>query len=419
MTLRLNHACQAQNIFLHTLAEHGCAIGVISEPYRIPEGHPCWAKDDSKVVAITWRSVPYSPPCARVESKNGMVVVDWGRFTIIGVYISPNISLAAFEERLEDVANVMMRRPARSTIVAGDFNAKSTMWGSPRTDARGRATEGWAAQIGLILANTGTTATRIGRWSESVIDLTWVTPAALSKLKNWRVATELESLSDHRIISMEIEHIPSSAIKQIREQQKERPRWALKKLDEDLLRAATLIVKWIEDRDGAQDLEGKVNWLQKTMRSICDAAMPRTHQRTKVPAYWWNENIAELRRVTIKANRELSRARRSRNQVRLEVAWENRKRARKDLATAIRRAKTLAWEEALQELDNDPWGRPYKIVMEKLRPRTPPITQTLEPHFLINVMNALFPKEEMEEEPFRCGEAITWRDEYCVTRRNY
>lgn len=50
----------------------------------------------------------------------------------------------------------------------------------------------------------------MGRWGESVIDLTWITPAATRRLRSWRVATELESLSDHRIISMEIEYISPS-----------------------------------------------------------------------------------------------------------------------------------------------------------------------------------------------------------------
>lgn len=391
-------------------------MGVISEPYRIPEEHSCWAKDTSKVVAITWRNIPYSSPCTQTESKRGMVAVDWGQFTIIGVYASP---LAEYEERLEDIADVIKRRPNRLMIVAGDFNAKSVIWGSPRTDARGRLTERWAAQNRLTLANVETTSTRVGRWGESVIDLTWTTPTASRRLHNWRVATELESLSDHRIICMEMEHTPPTRMKEIREQQKNRPRWAIKKLDEDLLRAAVTTVKWMKDWKGAQDIAGKVDWLQKAMRSICDVAMPRMRQHSKIPAYWWSDNIAQLRRKAISANRELMRARRFQNPDRMDLAWENRKKARKELATAsvafLRKAKVQAWEEALQELGNDPWGRPYKIVMKRLRPRTPPITQVLEPQFLAKVLSTLFPAEESEEEPFQDRGRSIWREEYRVT----
>lgn len=177
---------------------------------------------------------------------------------------------------------------------------------------------------------------------------------------------------------MEVEHTSST---QIKEQQKNRPRWAIKKLNEDLLRAATVTVKWMEGWNEAKNITGKVDWLQKVMRSICDVAMPRTRQHSKIPTYWWSDNTAQLRRKAISANRELMRARRSQNLDRMELAWENRKKARKELASAIKKVKAQAWEEAeqlsktLQELNNDPWGRPYKIVMERLRSRTPPTTQ--------------------------------------------
>lgn len=49
----LNHACQAQNLFLHSLAECGGAIGMISEPYRVPKNHANWVSDDAGTAAIT------------------------------------------------------------------------------------------------------------------------------------------------------------------------------------------------------------------------------------------------------------------------------------------------------------------------------------------------------------------------------
>lgn len=61
----VNHACQVQNIFIHILAEQGCGVGIVSEPYRVPDGHPNWTSDAQKTVAITWRNIPYSPPCVR------------------------------------------------------------------------------------------------------------------------------------------------------------------------------------------------------------------------------------------------------------------------------------------------------------------------------------------------------------------
>lgn len=45
------------------------------------------------------------------------------------------------------------------------------------------------------------------------------------------------------------------------------------------------------------------------------------------------------------------------------------------LRSAVRIAKTASWEELIRDLDSDPWGRPYKIVMNKLRPWAPPLIE--------------------------------------------
>ncbi|KAK9731771.1 Endonuclease-reverse transcriptase [Popillia japonica] len=47
-------------------------------------------------------------------------------------------------------------------VIAGDFNSKSPMWGSPVTDIRGERGEylmEWAAELGLNAINVGDTPT--------------------------------------------------------------------------------------------------------------------------------------------------------------------------------------------------------------------------------------------------------------------
>lgn len=67
-----------------------------------------------------------------------MVIVDWGWYTLISVYISPNASMADFEKWLEDLTDCVSQRTAKPKIIA-DFNSKSQTWGSSRTDVRGKA----------------------------------------------------------------------------------------------------------------------------------------------------------------------------------------------------------------------------------------------------------------------------------------
>lgn len=271
----LNHACQAQSMFLHTMTEHGCAVGIIAEPYRIPEGTSNWASDDSKTVAITWRTTQDFPPCNKVGSKKGILVVDWGKYTIIGVYISPNTSLNEYEDWLENITNCLKRRPTRPTIIAGDFNAKSEMWGSRLTNSRGRVTERWAAQNGLILANTDSTSTCVRLQCEFVIVLTWANSKAARTIDSWRVAEEMEVLSDHKVIEICVSIFSPEMAKRMKERRAKEPRWAIKKMDEDRFAVAITAATWTTNWEEETQLQRKVKWLQETLTRACDVSMPK------------------------------------------------------------------------------------------------------------------------------------------------
>jgi hypothetical protein len=74
------------------------------------------------------------------------------------------------------------------------------------------------------------------------------------------------------------------------------------------------------------------------------------------------------------------------------------RKARRPLQRAIKEAKRRAWDELLTTLDSDPWGRPYRLVLNKLRPWAPPTTVNMDPQFLEEVVGALFPGAVNEEE---------------------
>ena len=49
-------------------------------------------------------------------------------------------------------------------------------------------------------------------------------------------------------------------------------------------------------------------------------------------------------------------------------------------------------KSVVKELNKEPWGKPYQIVMKKLRPKTLPTTITLEPRILDKIVGELFPE---------------------------
>lgn len=383
----------AQDLFLQTLAESGCTLGIAAEPNYIPEKHPCWVGDDLGSVAITWRWWQGAPVCALVEKGRRYVAVRWGPVAVVGVYLPPSGTLADFEEWLEDLEACVRRLQPLPILVAGDFNSWSRTWGSRRTGVRGRTLEEWAAALDLVLLNRGKTATCIRTQGESIIDLTWASPAAARMVRRWKVVTDLEHLSDHRyiLVQLEIPTIPGN--KRHRSEQ----RWTLRKLNEDALLASVTSAVWSRENENREESENQgeedplqeVQWLVTTMTNACDASMPRTKQRPRRSTYWWTEEIADLRREAIRHSRRVARCKG--NVTRRAEAIERYREARKSLRTAIKRSKAKAWEELLQTLEEDPWGRPYKIVLNKLRPAAPPITETLDPEFVGEVITTLFP----------------------------
>ncbi|KAA5557157.1 hypothetical protein F3G48_32875, partial [Pseudomonas aeruginosa] len=88
-------------------------------------------------VAIVMRQSAALPPLGMVARGSGYVVVRVHETVVIGVYFSPNRSLAEFERFLGGLEALVHRFESRPVILAGDLNAKCTVWGSPRTDSRG------------------------------------------------------------------------------------------------------------------------------------------------------------------------------------------------------------------------------------------------------------------------------------------
>jgi len=70
--------------------------------------------------------------------------------------------------------------------------------------------------------------------------------------------------------------------------------------------------------------------------------------------------------------RTFQRKRKKHGQAGSTVEEANAKKAKRELAHAIKRAKESAWRNLCDLVQKDTWGLPYKLVMDKLT-RPPPI----------------------------------------------
>ncbi|XP_076386337.1 uncharacterized protein LOC143264206 [Megachile rotundata] len=395
----VNHSARAQDLLIHTLDEWQASIGVVVDPYRIPVDRNDWFGDAEGLVAIVARNRQGFPTCTASAAGRGAVLVRWGDTAVVGVYAPPRWPLEQFEEFLDRVGSIVSACPSRGVLILGDFNAHAVEWGSSTTDPRGEAVLVWAAAHGLLLQNRGSVSTCVRPQGESVVDLTWASPVAARLVASWRVEEGVETLSDHRYVRVDI----SSDTRRRGGGRSGPRRWALRALDRDLAEAAALAACWPASPDQTvADVQGEAEWLRDTLHDICNVSMPRAAPRPRRAAYWWTPHIAELRKACVPLRRRYQRARRRRNRdpEREQDLWGVYREGVMALQLAIKESKDRAWDEFLGSLERDRWGRPYKLVMEKLRPWAPPVAETLDPQFLGSVVEALFPREE---HPTRTG----------------
>lgn len=222
-----------------------------------------------------------------------------------------------------------------------------------------------------------------------MIDVTFASPAAARRVFDWRVEQDVFSFNDHKYVTYRIRK-PSG-------RPRAEPRnmgWAVRHMDIDMFDACMTVAAWPSDNEGEQhpmDLETEVHDLRCGLWAACDASMPRRKLVKRRALHWWSEDIAEARRGTGRLWRRMSRARKEGRALNAENLREDLRVAKKELKRLIRSAKDRAWSDFLSTLDQDPWGKPYKLVTDRLKPWSPPMTKSLEPACVEDVVATLFP----------------------------
>jgi hypothetical protein len=407
MALRLlqaniNHCARAQDLLCQSMAQWLIHIAVVAEPYSVPP-RDNWVGDTNGVVALVSHVATGTPPFERVSRGQGYVAAVVGDITIIGVYFSPNRTLAEFEQFLVEVGAVIGRSHPHPVLVAGDLNAKSVAWGSPATDARGDELLEWAISSGLEIQNRGTVNTCVRQQGGSIVDVTFADAALARRVQSWVVLAGVETLSDHRYIRFDVSASSMTLARPSRSPSSLGPRWVMNKMDRELLKEAAMVQAWQADSMGPiAEVETGAGWFRDAMSRICDAAMPRAKRlppRRRV--YWWSAELSHLREVCATERRRYThqRRRRVRNESAETSLYEAYIAAKKELSVAISQAIELSREMLLETLNHDPWGRPYKMVRSKLRPWAPPVTESLQPQLLDQIVSTLFPDRGVHRPP--------------------
>lgn len=132
--INLNHCEAAQDVLQQTIRDERADVVIISEPYKVPDS-PVWTHDKVKQAAIwTCGRLAFQETYTNME---GFVRAKINGVHLYSCYARPSWTQREFEDMIDAlIADAQGRSPV---IIAGDFNAWATEWGSRRTNNRGRA----------------------------------------------------------------------------------------------------------------------------------------------------------------------------------------------------------------------------------------------------------------------------------------
>lgn len=237
-------------------------------------------------------------------------------------------------------------------IVVGDLNAHNSAWGGDDTDERGADIMDWTLSHNMIIENDPesepTYESTAGR--KSWVDLTMTRD--VSEV-SWRILED-ESLSDHKYIETTIK---------LGRIWKKRKGTNISVEDIDLTKLRQELEKEIPEWTGNEDLETKVEKIQK----FCMEAIRRTRKKKgkkrKGSNAWWTQELENMRKEVRIARREYQR------EDRIEIKEMRRQRfktMRNEYKRKIEEEKRNKFVETIEkEGEREPWKVTNKILRKK------------------------------------------------------
>ena len=229
-----------------------------------------------------------------IETQIFSVQTTCGVLNIVNVYLPPGRPLTV--EQLIAFKSLLRLDKA---LVVGDFNAKSSLWCSPKNDARGRELSDLITESEYVALNTGQ-PTRVNHdGTVSHIDVGLASRRLAMKCL-WSVLDDAMG-SDHYPILVTLDERPVL-------EQSSIPRWKLKNADWSAFETACLVAFTDPPLDGdvEQLNEFVISSIVKAAEATVCQTSPRLSKRNK-PLPYWNDDIKVAIQARNRARRKMKR----------------------------------------------------------------------------------------------------------------
>ncbi|XP_060845168.1 uncharacterized protein LOC132924737 [Rhopalosiphum padi] len=381
LQINLNCCKAAHALALQQAAESNVDILIVSEPP--PTRINTWYYDSLGKATIA------CPRGLTVDivgpTEPGFTWIQTGNLRIYSCYWSPrpDPNIAQFRAFLSNLEHSVITHNGDS-IICGDFNAHHTSWGSRSNSSKGDAILDLIQSLGLVICNVSTSPTFVRGSGSSVIDITLASPRVAANISNWAVLDTI-TLSDHFYIQFTLQDFLISHPTRV-----SRP----PKLHAPTLKAL-LSTNRLTVAECASDIDQMADNLSSAIYDACSLP-PSNSEGKRRSVHWWSPRLGELRKTANHLRRVFQLKRRRFGPVASAVEEAAAKYAKLALTKAIKRAKDQAWKDLYDEVERDPWGKPYKIVMGKMKIRSE-IPGLNLPGRLPMIIRELFPPHPVKQ----------------------
>jgi hypothetical protein len=319
-------------------------------------GRNCYTSLDKGAMTLNLKSKVYAYRC--LESA---ICVETEEYIIYNAYFSPNnCSANDFEENLHKIENdIRQYINGKGIIITGDLNAKNPCWGGQIKNKKGEILNEWINSMNMSILNDGQKPTCLRANGVSYIDVSIVCEKVMKSAPKWKVLDTVETLSDHDFTSIDIS-IPRSKNQKI---------YYIHGLT-DKSAFGSIFRNQITGKEVNEEECSRA--LTKAFKDSTPRIRPDENKKTP---YWWNYEIQNGIKETIKKRRKFQKNRLPENRENLR---EQYKQARNELKKKISSAKKKAWDELCNRLNMDIYGDAYNIIRNQLKTPTPRTELSIE-----------------------------------------
>ncbi|KAF7491369.1 Retrovirus-related Pol polyprotein from type-1 retrotransposable element R1 [Sarcoptes scabiei] len=329
------------------------------------------------------------------------VQLDKTQLIISNIYIEPNTMI---DEHIETLRNLLKDYEHLPLILAGDFNARHTLWHDRIVNKHGELICELINDFDLQIHNENS-PTCITDNGNSIIDLTLSNSRATPHIKQWNSKGPLSGIFDHVYITFEFssKNIPHRTPFSTRKFDEKKADWTKfhKHFSADRIKKLT---KQLGKANNPRKIDQIIRQFTRSIQNAAYHSIPII----KTSPYlrrcnWWDDELRCMQIVV--RNKRYIFSREKNPQVR-EHYYNEFRSFRNKYVRMIRRKKFLKWKEFLEELHSqDTWGNTYKMIKHKTNPKshTLPIIEDFpvkeHPMIMEKIVNQIFPSQASRSSP--------------------